>query len=135
MLGVLQTLLRRVHSLPEEVRKLLAGVLIVGAALGFFGMWGPFMSSRLVALGPPPTGSNPQGAATPSAVAGRPQPAGVHPLSPAEGIAETFYGIRQIGPIGPTSKIKHIFAAIGNAVAGSIEFLYQKLSRYVPPNL
>ena len=147
----MQRFFQAIRSLPEDIRKLLAGLLITIVAFGFFGVWSSFMSSRLVALNPagqapaqkppppvsgivrlPPSGGSP----LPS------QSAENRPPSPAAGIAQTLSGLEKFFSLSPetpdqrrTSRVRTFFAAVGNAVDNSIEFLYVKLSRYVPPNL
>lgn len=129
----MRKIVKAIHSLPEDARKLLAGFLIVIVAFGFFGMWGSFMSSRLVALGPPPASPLEQKISLPPVTA-RLEARGMEqrgePPSPTQGLVRTFSGFDELWSPG-----RDLLAAIGGAVAGGIEFLYLKLSRYIPPNL
>jgi len=162
----MREILKRIHGWPEEARKLLAGALIAVVALGFFGVWGRFFSSRLTALGPaglpgqglPGQGRPLAGQAT-GPVSGvvrlSPLPDGYsrsnlsadnknenQPPSPAQGVAQTLSGLEKFFPKtveAPEARgwrgVRGFFAAVGNAVAGGIDSLYLKLSRYVPSNL
>ncbi len=97
----MQTILTKIHGLPEDARKLLAGVCMVVAAIAFFGIWTSFVSSRLVALSPGPGPSVAEGSESATGVAeeiSQPAPAASEvsaapeALSPAGGIADTMKG-------------------------------------------
>lgn len=44
--------LKKIHGLPEDARKLLAGLCMLTAGIAFFSIWISFVSSHLVALAP-----------------------------------------------------------------------------------
>jgi len=139
----MRKLLQAIHALPEDVRKLLAGVCIVASALVFFSVWGSWVSSRLVTLGPAPASSTEtvgQGEGVSSSPTVRVEPR-TEPPSPAQGLAETFSGVRQMSPISNAglidrvSQMRRLFAAIGKGASDSVDFIYLKLAQYVPANL
>ncbi len=158
----MHSILGRIHSLPKDIRKLLAGVAIVIAAIGFFSMWSSFVSSRLVAIGPPAGGATDsrQGssAALSPVVGGAPvagrdisprrgadRPAGRRAPTPVEGIRDTVVGLEEFfssneanpagGRVPARESGRGFLAAVGEGIAGAMEFIYLKLSRHVPPNL
>ena len=106
----MKSFFRALHAIPEDARKLMAGVVMVILVIAFFSVWTTFVSSRLVTLSPSPTGSLSADASASEPVADRDQtivvtreypPAGSsasgeassdEALSPAAGIADTLRG-------------------------------------------
>lgn len=151
--------------MPEEVRKLLAGVVMVVAAVVFFGVWTSYVSSRLVALSPGPGPSTETDRA--AAIGQYPLPINAVVIAPSgsrDGIAEDAT-IADSGVFTPSEGVRGAFRDAGQAVFGSgsgesrgivssfvsgiravsdgigslsasiIQGAYRALSRYVPPNL
>ena len=186
--------LTKLHGLPEDARKLLAGICMVVAAIAFFGIWTSFVSSHLVALTPGPStavaeGSDTNGQNTSVVQGGEAVPATIdnqvtvevppapdgagaaqvqtptsQALSPAGGIADTVKGfadavsgvVSTLGKQSPPTdntpnntgdnsqsgffdslaeRARGLGASIGAASDRVADYLYQKLSAYVPPNL
>ncbi|MBI2122346.1 MAG: hypothetical protein HYT98_04460 [Candidatus Sungbacteria bacterium] len=99
-----------VRDLPEEARRLIAGIILVIAAIFMFFSWGASTSSRLADLS--------GGEVSPVFDVG----GGVRPISP-EIMAELPSGAREaVGPL----------AGIAESVKSSAEFLSSRL-RYGPP--
>ena len=159
----MRNMLRKIHLLPEEVRKLLAGLCMLAAGIAFFGVWTSFVSSRLVALAPAPgagvaQGGQPDTMAFAGGAQSAPVPSASEALSPAEGIAQTLRGfgnavsdsaLSSRQPSAQTAgapQVQGFFAILarqaqtlivnaGAAVQRAIEYAYRAVARYVPPNL
>ncbi|MEK7541321.1 MAG: hypothetical protein AAB533_00530 [Patescibacteria group bacterium] len=138
----MKNILISIHALPEDTRRILAGISIAVLGIGFFGFWTSFVSSRLVALNTPTE----KPSATPGIPVAVRRPAGgavaerLEPPSPAAGIAgsvadiEKFFtgqGLLESGAAG----IGGLFSAIGEGLAGAAEAIYMKAAKYVPPYL
>ncbi len=147
--------LQKIHGLPEEARKLLAGICMLVSAIAFFGVWTSFASSRLVALAPSPASGtaveNPAGISQTARTASVPEP---EALSPAAGIADTLRGFQSAvsggaSPLGmrpagqppqgffasASQMVKTIAEGIGRMSERAAEFLYRTAAPYVPPYL
>lgn len=48
----METFLKKIHGLPDDTRKLLAGLCMLAAGIAFFSIWISFVSSHLIALSP-----------------------------------------------------------------------------------
>lgn len=135
--------LAAIHALPEDARKFFAGLTIVILGIGFFAFWTSFMSSRLVALGPPAKQNAAAGDTAP--VARRLSPTEIAerrraPTSPAAGIAGSvsdagrFFAATQREADGsPARSIGIFFASVGQGLAAVAEAIYMKMALWVPP--
>ncbi|GEM_PF-5569799 len=118
----METFLKKIHGLPDDTRKFLAGLCMLAVATVFFGIWISFVSSHLIALSPssgsaavaessvspstpaeaevPPSSFSPPSAESPQSITQEQQSAPVvqapaaapEPLSPLGGIADTARG-------------------------------------------
>lgn len=137
--------LSAIHGLHEDTRKLLAGITIAVVGLGFVGVWTSFISSRLVALGPPARENAAVGSTVP--VARRLSPSELaqerrEPPSPAAGIAASvsdagnFFARGKTAETGKTSGgLGGFFASVGQGLAAVAEAIYMKLAPWAPPYL
>lgn len=138
----MRRILQKIHALSEDARKFLAGVTIVVLGLGFFGVWMSFMSSRLVALGPPAKQNAAGGDTAP--VARRLSPSEIaeqrrEPPSPAAGIAASVSDAGRFLARGKQDGASGIsggfFASVGQGLAAVAEAIYMQLAPWVPPYL
>ncbi len=152
---------RVIHGLPEDTRKLLAGLAMFVFGIAFLGVWMSFFSSRLVALAPGAPDSQDQlsAAAYPPVVQGtvrepsalelaqnETSPSASAPASPVEGIADTIRGVGQAvsgtGRAEPQSFLaslglgaRALLNEVGALVARTVSGFSDSLSHVVPPNL
>lgn len=130
----MRNFLRKIHGLPEEGRKLLAGLCMAVAGIAFFGLWTSFVSSRLVALAPSPASAPAaQGAVGVSDVAQTAPASESGALSPAEGIADTLRGFQNA--VSGSAPPQGFFASVGQGLTAVAEAIYMKLAPWVPPYL
>lgn len=112
MMKRVKKLLQAIHALPEEARRLLAGLsFIIIAALMVFSSWNMLISSRLTSLSGETVGPAASGRASPNKI-GRAltpsfpsteyAPAKSEALSPLEGVTESFRSLQSV--IGPKGK-------------------------------
>lgn len=138
--------LQKIHALHEDTRKFLAGLTIVILGIGFFAFWTSFMSSRLVALGPPAKQNAAAGDTVP--VARRLSTEEIaeakrrerEPISPAAGIAGSvsdagrfFATTRREADGSPARSIGIFFASVGQGLTAVAETIYMKVAPWVPP--
>lgn len=132
--------LEKIHALPEDTRKVLAGLTIVIVGLGFVSAWTSFMSSRLVTLGTPAEQQR-AGQAPGVPVARRLSPAEIaeakrqSPPSPVAGIAGSVSDAgKLIAPTqGMAAGLQGFFASVGRGMAVVAEDIYMKAAPWVPP--
>lgn len=133
--------LQKIHAMPEDARKFLAGITIVVLGLGFFSAWTSFMSSRLVALGTP---AGQQAAASPAIPVARrlsaeeiAQAKRREPPSPVAGIAGSVSDAGAFFAHGEKSGVSMgvggFFASVGRGLAVVAEGIYLKAAPWVPP--
>lgn len=113
----LQTFLETIRALPEEARRLLAGLLFVVAAIIIFSGWSITMSSRLTVISGETV--SPATLIGPTDLEDVPQ--GEETLSPLEGITESFRSLQSV--IGPTDT--------GKSGLASITTFFEKAWRYI----
>lgn len=160
----MQSIIRTIHEMPEDIRKLLAGIAMAATVLVFFGVWTSFMSSHLVALSPgagPSTETDRAAAlgqyplpveaaarvpAGGDEIAGETTVADADVFTPGEGVREAFRDAGQtiLGTgngesrgfvVSLMSGVKAVAGGIGSLSASIIQGAYRALSRHVPPNL
>lgn len=113
----LKNFLQAIRSLPEEARRLLAGLSLVIAAIIIFSGWSMLISSRLTTL----SGETVSPAAPINPAGLEYVPQGEETLSPLEGITESFRSLQSV--IGPTNA--------GKSGLASITTFFEKAWRYV----
>lgn len=115
------TILETIRSLPEEARRLLAGLSFVIAAIIIFSGWNMLISSRLTTL----SSETVSPAASINSGNFENTLQGEETLSPLEGITESFKSLRSV--LGPKNEERNGLASITTFFEKAWRYVYDPL--------